>query len=306
MYPYHERFVQGEPNGPLPQPAHLITSIAPQDIYTTPYLPPNLVRGSSFSGQGGNKPPQGDERYVKRPRRRAEEVERFYACNYPGCDKAYGALNHLNTHVRNANHGPKREPKGTTYRVPYLTSEFQEIRRELKMRQAQERASKTSPLRTDVVYRSGSQPSLSSMPYEHSRLDGHAYPTIPLHTTRVQQPTRYFPYASQAISAREMYPAVPEDNPREDDWYTPPPGDPIHSKRWSPDNFSDLQTRHPTFAKDLLSHSKREDPSISPEIITTHRNEHYEPHNSGHYVQGPNGSGHSRDPYRSYVRKEFQ
>jgi hypothetical protein len=37
----------------------------------------------------------------------------LYTCSWPGCDKAYGALNHLNTHVRNAEHGPKREPKGT-------------------------------------------------------------------------------------------------------------------------------------------------------------------------------------------------
>jgi hypothetical protein len=61
---------------------------------------------------GRRKAMRGDPDYVKRPRRKAEEVERLYSCNFPGCDKAYGALNHLNTHVRNAEHGPKREPKG--------------------------------------------------------------------------------------------------------------------------------------------------------------------------------------------------
>jgi len=53
--------------------------------------------------------------YGKQPHRRAREVERHYRCNYPHCRKAYGALNHLNTHVRNANHGPRRDPKGITF-----------------------------------------------------------------------------------------------------------------------------------------------------------------------------------------------
>ena len=31
----------------------------------------------------------------KRPRRRYDEIERHYACNYPGCTKSYGTLNHI-------------------------------------------------------------------------------------------------------------------------------------------------------------------------------------------------------------------
>ncbi|CAG8539801.1 5563_t:CDS:2, partial [Gigaspora rosea] len=46
----------------------------------------------------------------KRPRRRYDEIERHYACNYSGCTKSYGTLNHLNAHVQMQKHGPKRHP----------------------------------------------------------------------------------------------------------------------------------------------------------------------------------------------------
>lgn len=48
----------------------------------------------------------------KRPRRRYDEIERHYACNYPGCTKSYGTLNHLNAHVQMQKHGQKRHPSG--------------------------------------------------------------------------------------------------------------------------------------------------------------------------------------------------
>jgi hypothetical protein len=40
----------------------------------------------------------------KRPRRRYDEIERLYHCNYAGCTKAYGTLNHLNAHVSMQKH----------------------------------------------------------------------------------------------------------------------------------------------------------------------------------------------------------
>lgn len=46
----------------------------------------------------------------KRSRRRYDEIERIYACDWRGCDKAYGTLNHLNAHVAMQKHGPKRLP----------------------------------------------------------------------------------------------------------------------------------------------------------------------------------------------------
>ncbi|KZS90776.1 hypothetical protein SISNIDRAFT_398736, partial [Sistotremastrum niveocremeum HHB9708] len=54
----------------------------------------------------------------KRPRRRYDEIERLYNCQWPGCAKAYGTLNHLNAHVSMQRHGPKRSP-----------SEFKELRK---------------------------------------------------------------------------------------------------------------------------------------------------------------------------------
>jgi hypothetical protein len=53
---------------------------------------------------GGSIPPR------KRSRRRYDEIERIYHCEYKGCDKAYGTLNHLNAHVAMQKHGEKRLP----------------------------------------------------------------------------------------------------------------------------------------------------------------------------------------------------
>ena len=47
---------------------------------------------------------------TKRPRRRYDEIERLYTCDYPGCQKAYGTLNHLNSHKTMQKHGPKSTP----------------------------------------------------------------------------------------------------------------------------------------------------------------------------------------------------
>jgi hypothetical protein len=118
QYPYTYRYMQGEPSE-WPRslsPAPLVTSINPREMHR--HLNPAHVPTSAAQMR---KPIRGEPDYVKRPRRRAEEVDRSYTCNYPGCDKAYGALNHLNTHVRNASHGPKREPKGMHFLNSDLT-----------------------------------------------------------------------------------------------------------------------------------------------------------------------------------------
>ncbi|ORX92656.1 hypothetical protein K493DRAFT_325273 [Basidiobolus meristosporus CBS 931.73] len=57
----------------------------------------------------------------KRPRRKFDEIERLYSCNYQGCTKSYGTLNHLNAHVMMQKHGVKRLP-----------SEFKELRKHWK------------------------------------------------------------------------------------------------------------------------------------------------------------------------------
>jgi hypothetical protein len=56
----------------------------------------------------------------KRPRRKYHQIDRNYSCKFPGCDKSYGALNHLNAHIKSKGHGEKRSPM-----------EFIEIRRAL-------------------------------------------------------------------------------------------------------------------------------------------------------------------------------
>ncbi|KAJ9057346.1 hypothetical protein DSO57_1023652 [Entomophthora muscae] len=43
----------------------------------------------------------------KRSRRLFWQINRIYKCRYPGCKKAYGAINHLNTHIVSQKHGPK-------------------------------------------------------------------------------------------------------------------------------------------------------------------------------------------------------
>jgi hypothetical protein len=119
--PSSYRDLQGEPVYPTrPHHPHLqptqvpVTSISPREIYKHPYPSESsrerVPTGTMFGRRGSSQ--RRDPQYVKRPRRRADEVERIYVCNWPECDKSYGALNHLNTHVRNAEHGPKREPKG--------------------------------------------------------------------------------------------------------------------------------------------------------------------------------------------------
>ncbi|KAI8085680.1 hypothetical protein BDF21DRAFT_327432, partial [Thamnidium elegans] len=62
----------------------------------------------------------------KRPRRKFNEIERLYQCNYYNCTKAYGTLNHLNAHISMQEHGPKRLP-----------IEFKELRKQLRKTKAQ-------------------------------------------------------------------------------------------------------------------------------------------------------------------------
>ncbi|GET00229.1 C2H2-type zinc finger transcription factor [Rhizophagus clarus] len=69
----------------------------------------------------------------KRPRRRYDEIERHYACNYPGCTKSYGTLNHLNAHVQMQKHGQKRHP-----------SEFKELRKQWRRQKREEEERKAA------------------------------------------------------------------------------------------------------------------------------------------------------------------
>ncbi|KAG0378284.1 hypothetical protein BGX24_004269 [Mortierella sp. AD032] len=86
--------------------------------------------------QGGNKiysfVPISGVNSKKRPRRRFDEIERLYVCNWADCEKSYGTLNHLNAHVTMQKHGPKRNP-----------AEFKELRKAWRrQKKAEEEAAK--------------------------------------------------------------------------------------------------------------------------------------------------------------------
>ncbi|KAG1056062.1 hypothetical protein G6F43_002015 [Rhizopus delemar] len=94
----------------------------------------------------------------KRPRRRYDEIERLYHCNWPGCTKAYGTLNHLNAHVSMQKHGPKRNP-----------AEFKEMRKEWrrqkKEREIQKKANEQQMIKQEMInqhYNSSSSPQQST------------------------------------------------------------------------------------------------------------------------------------------------
>ncbi|KAG2187192.1 hypothetical protein INT44_004864 [Umbelopsis vinacea] len=121
---------------------HLDPQFLPLDATTTsmatinpyPSIAPRRERNCSVSSSGSSDTnkvysfvaiPGTNQK--KRPRRRYDEIERLYHCNWQGCSKAYGTLNHLNAHVSMQKHGPKRSP-----------AEFKEMRKEWR-RQKKER-----------------------------------------------------------------------------------------------------------------------------------------------------------------------
>lgn len=46
----------------------------------------------------------------KRLRRAPYQIARTYSCSFKNCDKSYGTLSHLNTHIRIKKHGPIKTP----------------------------------------------------------------------------------------------------------------------------------------------------------------------------------------------------
>ncbi|TNY18621.1 hypothetical protein DMC30DRAFT_367814 [Rhodotorula diobovata] len=96
-----------------------------------PQTGPTTTRRSSTGG-GGSKQynfVQQAGQTTKRPRRRYDEIERMYNCDYPGCTKAYGTLNHLNSHKTMQKHGPKSTP-----------AQFKEMRKAWRERKKAEAA----------------------------------------------------------------------------------------------------------------------------------------------------------------------
>ena len=46
-----------------------------------------------------SEPVLAEQKRGRRFRRRFNQIERKYPCSFPGCQKSYGSLNHLNTHI---------------------------------------------------------------------------------------------------------------------------------------------------------------------------------------------------------------
>lgn len=123
------------------------------------------------------------------------KVERLYGCNYPGCTKAYGTLNHLNAHITMQKHGLKRMPQGLSpfpfglfhphllsflewltcfdllniflqhTPIPFFLSiEFKEIRKEWRARKKAEAEARTANLKHYAGGAGGGPPHLGAMP----------------------------------------------------------------------------------------------------------------------------------------------
>ncbi|KAH7009066.1 uncharacterized protein B0I36DRAFT_258206, partial [Microdochium trichocladiopsis] len=73
------------------------------------------------------------EKLYKRRRRRPEDVERKFICVWDGCDKSYGTLHHLNTHMTIKKHGEKK-----------TSAEYEKIKKQWENRKAQEEQRKVA------------------------------------------------------------------------------------------------------------------------------------------------------------------
>ena len=116
----------GDQYGPSPPNTATSTSSAPQlgSMNYSHFGPPsqvsNLHRGTqtntNLAGDANNRTYSfvalPGNTVKKRPRRKYDEIERLYYCVWPGCNKGYGTLNHLNAHILMQKHGLKRTPAG--------------------------------------------------------------------------------------------------------------------------------------------------------------------------------------------------
>ncbi|GAN11785.1 conserved hypothetical protein, partial [Mucor ambiguus] len=147
----------------------------PHVVNPTMGMPPSFMerqRQSSVSSTSSDKVysfvaiPGTNQR--KRPRRRYDEIERLYHCNWPGCTKAYGTLNHLNAHVSMQQHGPKRHP-----------TEFKEMRKEWRRQKKERDAAKKS---AEQAYRN-QQESMMQQHVQQQHQQHHHHHTQPHHQT---------------------------------------------------------------------------------------------------------------------------
>jgi hypothetical protein len=186
--------------------------------------------------------------------------------------------------------------------------EFQQIRKELKAKQAKQREqSNASSYRQsgNSVYRTTQNtPHVYSQTHVTKFVDLQLYEPSPTAAARLH----HQPYPIHANSSRSRHEITTERawGETSQGWHTSSPSIPP-STRWSPDNYHDLHSRHPSFAKDLLSQTNVREATLSPRNIELAWNEdRYDSVGHGSYVQGPNGPVVPRDPlHYHYGRKEF-
>lgn len=116
---------QFQPQYSLPNmPITSVPSYGPGEYLQPPYLRlgdilPRVSRYLPYQMQHPQYPPDGryysshvDAGYYggkqKRYRRKFHEIHRVFHCTYPDCNKLYGKLNHLNTHIMAQKHGEKK------------------------------------------------------------------------------------------------------------------------------------------------------------------------------------------------------
>ncbi len=114
----------------------------------------NGVNTSGLSSGG----PSGGPKHKKRPRRRYDEIERMYDCKFPGCNKSYGTLNHLNAHVAMQKHGAKRLP-----------GEFKDMRKAWRKAKREEEQRRMAQAQQAVSAHAHAQAAQAAAAAEHER-----------------------------------------------------------------------------------------------------------------------------------------
>jgi hypothetical protein len=131
----------------------------------------------------------------KRPRRRYDEIERLYSCNWPECTKAYGTLNHLNAHINMQRHGQKRTP-----------AEFKDMRKQWRKAKKEE-AERTARLSSAT---NGSAPGFSlNAAAEHSHQHHHLAQHASLPDLHQQQSQHMHHGHSQSLNVPSYAPSQP-------------------------------------------------------------------------------------------------
>lgn len=103
------------------------STLTPSPTLTTVTPSSNSLLNSNNATGNQAKPAGNSTTTYRRPRRRSDQIERYYKCNFENCTKSYGTLNHLNAHISFQNHGERRKPH-----------EFKDIKRQFKAKRKEQ------------------------------------------------------------------------------------------------------------------------------------------------------------------------